>query len=200
MDLLEVLEKLIPCIKGKWFIGDGALLGITRGGGLIPYDHDIDIYILEDTEIDLTNSELEVQDYYVCKKIYSPTNEIEKKNTWREWISVLKPHYPHFDQQKMFEYAATDTTECGLYKENKIKPKFTKNHIDIFTLYKKDNTWQLKQLVANKMKIPYYQSDLELTSTNVLGFPVNIPNNAEEVLERQYGYDWRHPNKNFKYY
>ena len=38
MDLLEVLKNLIPCIKGKWFIGDGALLGITRSGGLIPYD------------------------------------------------------------------------------------------------------------------------------------------------------------------
>ena len=24
MDLLEVLKNLIPCIKGKWFIGDGA--------------------------------------------------------------------------------------------------------------------------------------------------------------------------------
>tara|TARA_R110002073_G_scaffold7383_2_gene41965 strand:+ start:91 stop:693 length:603 start_codon:yes stop_codon:yes gene_type:complete len=200
MDLLEVLKNLIPCIKGKWFIGDGALLGITRSGGLIPYDHDIDLYIFEDTEIDLTNSELEEQDYYVCKKIYSPKNIIKKKNTWHEWISVLKPHYPHYDQQRIYEYAATNTSECGLYKENKIIPKFTENHIDIFILYKKNNSWQLPPIICDKMKIPYYQSDLELTSTNVLGFPVNIPNNAEEVLERQYGYDWRHPNKNFKYY
>jgi len=200
MDLLEVLKNLIPCIKGKWFVGDGALLGIIREGKLIDYDHDIDLYIFEDTEIDLTNSELEEQDYYVCKKIYSPKNIIKKKNTWHEWISVLKPHYPHYDQQRMYEYAATNTTENGLYINKKIIPKFTENHIDIFILYKKNNSWQLPPIICDKMKIPYYQSDLELTSTNVLGFPVNIPNNAEEVLERQYGYDWRHPNINFKYY
>tara|TARA_R110002020_G_scaffold230388_1_gene441255 strand:+ start:92 stop:694 length:603 start_codon:yes stop_codon:yes gene_type:complete len=200
MDLLEVLASLIPCIKGKWFIGDGALLGITREGGLIPYDHDIDIYIFEDTEIDLTNSELEEQDYYVCKKIYSPTNQLVKKNPWREWVSVLKPHHPEFNQRTMYEYAATNTIECGDYKNNKIISKFTENHIDIFTLYKKDNTWVLPPIIVDKMKIPYYASDLELTSTNVLGFPVNIPNNAEEVLERQYGEDWRTPNEKFKYY
>ncbi len=46
----------------------------------------------------------------------------------------------------------------------------------------------------------FTKEDLDLKINNDLGFPVNIPNNAEEVLERQYGYDWRIPNKKFKYY
>ena len=62
MDLLSVLKELIPCFKGKWFVGDGALLGIIRGGGLISYDSDIDIYIMEDTIIDLNDS--------ILKKLY----------------------------------------------------------------------------------------------------------------------------------
>ena len=194
MDLLKVLEILTTCIKGKWFVGDGALLGLIREGKLIDYDNDIDLYILEDTEIDLSSSVLEEQDYYLCKKIYNPNNKyIPCPHIWNTYLSSLKPMFPHYDQRQLFEYASPR------YPTEKIVHKFTENHIDIFTLYKNGDKWLLPKNVRI-MGTYYTKDDLELTENNDLGFSVNIPNNAEEVLERQYGYDWRHPNKNFKYY
>ena len=193
MNLIEVLENLIPCIKGKWFIGDGALLGIVREGKLMDYDNDIDIYILEDTEIDLTNSVLKEQDYYLCKKIYNPNNKPLKINPWTDFIASLKPSHQNLNRPKLCTMASP------LYKQSKIIHKFTDNHIDIFTIYKNKNIWELP-LNTRMLGTFYNQDDLILKENNALGFPVYIPNNAEEVLERQYGKDWRIPNQNFKYY
>ena len=193
MDLLKVLETLIPCIKGKWFVGDGALLGLIREGKLIDYDNDIDLYILEDTEIDLSSSVLEEQDYYLCKKIYYPNNKYKPVHLWNTYLSYLKLSFPHYDRQRLFKYASP------LYPTEKIVHKITENHIDIFTLYKNGDKWRLPENLSI-MGTYFTKEDLELTETNELGFPVNIPNNAEDILERQYGYDWRIPNKNFKYY
>ena len=145
MELLGVLKELEKCLIGKWFIGDGALLGIIRGGGLISYDNDIDIYILEGTEIDLNDS-------------------------------CLKKH----------QY----------YKEKIIIPQFTKNHIDIFTLKKGDDG----RYVTKWPNLYFTEEELQLVENYSLGFKVFIPADAEGVLERQYGKDWRTPNKDFKYY
>ena len=75
MELIELLKNLIPKINGMWYLADGALLGLVREGKLIDYDNDIDLYILEDTTIDLTDSILEQQQYYLCNKIYNPNND-----------------------------------------------------------------------------------------------------------------------------
>ena len=65
MDLKQILKELIPYIKGDWFVGDGALLGLIREKGLIEYDNDIDIYLLPDSSINLENSLLKKQKYYM---------------------------------------------------------------------------------------------------------------------------------------
>ena len=46
-----MLKDLIPCIEGKWFVGDGALLGLIRKGDLLEFDDDIDIFITPETKI-----------------------------------------------------------------------------------------------------------------------------------------------------
>ena len=58
-NLTEILKDLRNHIKGDWFVGDGALLGLTRNGKLIPWDNDIDIFLLPNSTIDLSNSHLE---------------------------------------------------------------------------------------------------------------------------------------------
>jgi len=108
MDLVNVLRELIPCIKGKWFIGDGALLGLTREKKLISYDNDIDLYFLEDTKIDLTDSILEQQQYYICNKIYNPNNDKEKHNPWLEYCSIIKLRNPKFNRSQVLLEAKKD--------------------------------------------------------------------------------------------
>ena len=108
MDLLGVLKELIPCLKGKWFVGDGCLLGLIRGGGLISYDNDIDIYIMEDTEIDLNDSILKKQKYYICDKVYHPDNEKEKINIWKEYCSHIKNNNRHLNRGQVLSLASKD--------------------------------------------------------------------------------------------
>lgn len=190
MDLPGVLKELVKHMKGKWIIGDGALLGIVRGGCLISYDHDIDIYILEDTEIDLNHSCLKKQKYYICDKIYDPDNEKEKINIWKEYCSHIKTNNRHLNRAQVMSLASKD------YKEKKIIPEFTKNHIDIFTLKKGEDG----RYTTNWDNLYFTEEELQLVEDYSLGFKVFIPNNAEAILERQYGSDWRTPNKDFKYY
>ncbi len=189
MELIGVLKELVKHMKGKWFIGDGALLGIIREGGLISYDHDIDIYILEDTEIDLNHSCLKKQKYYICDKVYDPDNEIVKVNSWLEYNSHIKFNNRHLNRAQVMSLASKD------YKEKKIIPEFTKNHIDIFTLKKGEDG----RYTTNWDNLYFTEEELQLVEDYSLGFKVFIPNNAEAILERQYG-DWRTPNKDFKYY
>ena len=190
MELLGVLKELEKCLIGKWFIGDGALLGIIRGGGLISYDNDIDIYILEGTDIDLNDSILKKQKYYICDKIYHPDNEIEKLNTWKEYCSNIKSNNRQLNRSQVMSLASKD------YKEKRIIPQFTKNHIDIFTLKKGDDG----RYVTKWPNLYFTEEELQLVENYSLGFKVFIPADAEGVLERQYGKDWRTPNKDFKYY
>ena len=191
MKLIEVLQELIPRINGSYWLGDGALLGLVREGKLIEYDNDIDLYFLEDTTIDLSDSILEQQQYYLCNKIYNPNNDKLKLNTWLEYCSLIKMNNTKLNRSQVFQLAKET------YNEKKIINKFTKDHIDIFILkkegdiYKTDGDWG---------GLYFTEDDLKPVVNHSLGFPVNIFNNAEEVLERQYGDTWRIPNANFKYF
>ena len=191
MKLIEVLQELIPRINGSYWLGDGALLGLVREGKLIEGDNDIDLYILEDTTIDLSDSILEQQQYYLCNKIYNPNNDKLKLNTWLEYCSLIKMNNTKLNRSQVFQLAKET------YNEKKIINKFTKDHIDIFILkkegdiYKTDGDWG---------GLYFTEDDLKPVVNHSLGFPVNIFNNAEEVLERQYGETWRIPNPNFKYF
>ena len=191
MELIEILKELIPHIKGTWFIGDGALLGLIREGKLIDYDKDIDIYILEDTKIDLNNSiNLKKQKYYICDKVYDINNKIENVNTWFEWCRHIKCFNRHLNRAQVLNLAAKD------YDEKKIIPKFTNNHIDIFKLKKNEN----KTYTTTWDNYYYNEEDLQVKENYDLGFKVYIPNNAETILERQYGESWKIPNPHFKYF
>ena len=59
--LKEMLKNLIPCIEGKWFVGDGALLGIIRNGDLLDFDDDVDIFILPVTKINWNYTMIEME-------------------------------------------------------------------------------------------------------------------------------------------
>ncbi len=64
----------------------------------------------------------------------------------------------------------------------------------------KDSNNYIIPYYFNKDKLFYYtKENLKLDINYDLGYPINIPNKAEEVLERQYGKDWMIENKNFSY-
>jgi len=194
--LLENLKELIPRIKGKWFLADGGLLGIVREGKLIDFDNDIDLYILPDTTIDLEGSDFKKQEYYICDKIYNINNDKCKLNTWLEYMSYIRL----LNSDKNLNRSQLMLLAKETYNEKKITPQFTNNHIDIFPIKKmEDNTWRVKNDSAFKLSTYLNEEDLELKENYDLGFKIYIPSNCEKILERQYGKDWRIPNKDFKY-
>lgn len=188
--LKENLQKLIPAIKGEWFVGAGALLGIERSGDLIPWDNDIDIYLLPNSYIDkkiLKEQGLEQQQYYMDTKIYNPKCPPNNLSTWQEFCSYY--HYKNLD--KKWNRAQIYKNASEAYKMNKIKPAFTLPYIDVFHL-------------TEDFKVPhwphkYSKEEMQLEENSDLGFKIYLPSNRPQILEREYGKDWQTPKTEFNH-
>jgi phosphorylcholine metabolism protein LicD len=193
-DIIETFKMLIPCIKGKWFVGDGGLLGLIREGKLLEWDNDIDIYVLEDTTFDLEGTDLKYEKYYTCSKIYNKHNKKVKVNPWLEYMSVIKLNNQKLNRSEVMVKAAID------YQEKKIIANHTENHIDIFYIKKVGDKYLASNECARPMCPEYFEDNLDIKSNYDLGFKVNIPSKAEDILKRQYGEDWKTPKKDWGYY
>lgn len=190
-ELKSMLQELIPHIKGKWFIGKGALLGIIREHDLILEDHDIDIYLLPNSSIDLPKN-WGKQNYYMDTKYYKLANQKIKLNTWNEYCRFTKTIYQNLNRPQIFKKAKET------YYLDKIIPTFTEPFIDVYKLNKKNERYEIPywtQYFGSYFSIEEVEN---IKSTNVLGFDVNIPNNPCDVLCRHFGNDWNIPNKNYR--
>ena len=189
--LKELLKDLIPAIKGDWFLSDGGMLGIERSGDLIPYDNDLDIYLLPGSYIDiniLKKNNLCQQKYYLDTKIYNPKNPKNHLSSWREYCSYYQVKNKHLklNRSQILKRASED------YRLNKIKPEFTLPYIDIFYLTK-------DYKVPNWYHYYYNEDELNIEENFDLGFKIYLPSNRKNILKRLYGENWRIPNPNFQH-
>jgi hypothetical protein len=191
MEKLKInLKRLIPAIRGDWFLSDGGLLGIERQGDLLEWDNDLDIYLLPGSYIDtdiLREQGLELQDYYMDTKIFDPLLDKNKLNTWSEYMGFtrVKNKEKSMNRCELMKLASED------YKEKKIIPKFTIPYIDVY--YLRDD------LSIDYWDIKYDEEDMELEENFDLGFKIYIPSNRDKILTMIYGDSWRTPNKNFQH-
>jgi len=194
MNLLEILQKLIECIEGEYFVSDGALLGIIREGKLIEYDKDIDIYLLKNSFINinkLTKNKLSIVNHYLCDKVFDAKNEKPIIHKWNEYLSYKKLYYPKLDRKRLIEKVR------ATYDEEKKDCIFTNPNIDIF--YLNENLSFDYGFLSDKYK--YYDDELfPLQINNTLGFDIYIPNKPIKVLKRLYGTSWNIKNPLFKIY
>jgi len=189
--LKELLKDLIPAIKGDWFLSDGGMLGIERSGDLIPYDNDLDIYLLPGSYIDidiLKKNNLCQQKYYLDTKIYNPKNPKNHLSSWREYCSYYQVKNKHLklNRSQILKRASED------YRLNKIKPEFTLPYIDIFYLTK-------DYKVPHWYHYYYNEDELNIEENFDLGFKIYLPSNRKNILKRLYGENWRIPNPNFQH-
>lgn len=189
--LKELLKDLIPAIKGDWFLSDGGMLGIERSGDLIPYDNDLDIYLLNGSYIDidiLKKNNLCQQKYYLDTKIYNPKNPKNHLSSWREYCSYYQVKNKHLklNRSQILKRASED------YRLNKIKPEFTLPYIDIYYLTKDYKVPQWNNYYYN-------ENELNIEENFDLGFKIYLPSNRKNILKRIYGENWRTPNPNFQH-
>ena len=196
--LKEMLKAIIPCIEGKWFVADGALLGIIREGDLLEFDDDIDIYILPGTKINWDKLDNKYKYYkdYMAYKIYDREDKIVSSNEWHRYLSYKRtmPEYYGYNRSQLTEAVATD------YKYEKITRKYPSVWLDIFELVYDDR--------HNLYRIPYHWSGSEFYFTptesegkhdDTLGFEIIIPKNSKQVLERIYGINYLIEDRDHQY-
>tara|TARA_R110002012_G_scaffold64557_3_gene169695 strand:+ start:789 stop:1397 length:609 start_codon:yes stop_codon:yes gene_type:complete len=185
--LKDLIESNI--FEGKWFVADGALLGIKREEDLLEFDDDIDIYVLPNTKInwDKLNKKFNYYKDYSCYKIYDKQDKIISENEWLRYIAYKRtmPKYYRYNRAEL------TTAICDDYKTEKIIRNYPDSWIDIFVL-EYDNHNNLYRIPQHWNGTEFYFTPLECEGTydNTLGFNIKIPKNAEKVLERIYGSNW----------
>ena len=195
-----MLKDLIQCFEGPWFVGDGALLGLIRKGDLLDFDDDLDIFILPETKINwnkLPNKYGYNKDY-VCYKVYDKLGrEPATVSPWLRYIQYMRicPENKGSNRAELLQVGSST------YSQERIEMKYKSPWIDIFILEKDiDTDNYVVPYYFNKDKIFHYTPEnLKLDINYDLGYPINIPHKAEEVLERQYGEDWMIEDRNFLY-
>ena len=191
-DKLKInLKRLIPAIRGDWFLSDGGLLGIERQGDLLEWDNDLDIYLLPGSYIDtdiLREQGLELQDYYMDTKIYDPLLDKNKLNIWKEYQGYIRV----LNKEKKLNRCELMSIASKDYKEKKIIPKFTIPYIDVY--YLRDD------LSIDYWDIKYDEEDMDLEENFDLGYKIYIPNNRNKILTKLYGDSWRTPNPDFQHF
>ena len=197
--LKQYLQLVIPHIEGKWFIGDSALLGIKRQGKLLEFDDDIDIYIFPDTIIHYDKIDLKLQKDYIVNKLYNEQDKITRTHAstdWRRFLSfkTSSPELQGFNRADIMSIASTQ------YKSEGIPDIHCSCWLDVFTLeHDRDNErWVIPWYFGGRL-FYYTYDDLKLVENYDLGFKIYLPNNAEQVLEREYGPDWRIENKDYRW-
>ncbi len=193
-----ILKDLIPCIEGKWFLSDGGLLGLIREGDLLEFDDDLDIFILPETKIhwDKLPDKYNYYKDYICYKIYNGLGrEPAKIPNWLRYLQYMRllPKNLGLNRANLLKLASKT------YREEVIEMKYKAPWIDIFVLEKDvENEGQYNlPYIWNKTEFYYTKENLELDINYDLGYPINIPHKANEVLERIYGNDYMIENRNF---
>ena len=182
-----MLKDIIPIFDGIWFVSCGGLLGIVREGDLLEWDDDIDIYILPDTKInwDKLPKKLNYYKDYICYKIYDRDEPKTKMpNNWLRYLSYKRSCYEYFGFNR-----AQLTKSVAPFYQYESKADICRSHwIDIFTLVYDplNDRWKIPYLWGKK-EFYFTKRECETEIDTTLGFPINIPQNCLDVLQRTYG-------------
>lgn len=172
LDLLDGTVSIINQNKSKYFLDAGTLLGAVRDKKFIPWDHDIDLGIIYNNQLEIDKLiKLLKKKYYVRALNFKDDPDIWNLGKYRI-IKVYKKK-GLFNKEMMcldifiFYLSKIDVTNQEVYKygvwdKNAFYPKSILNAFTTIKFYDK-----------------YY----------------NIPKNPENFLKFKYGDNWHTPNK-----
>ena len=154
------------------FADFGTLLGIIREQGLLKHDLDIDVgvMIVSDADYRAINSVMEKL-RFVKSREFTIDGRVKEQSYFKRFIKVDLQYYT---------IAPEDSTlmNCYLFYNPGRDPSETK--------------W--KSVVK---KCPRVKS---VRSVTVQGYPIDVPDNAEDILVYKYGANWKKPDKGWVYW
>ena len=191
-DAIKVLQILIDTLKEhniKYYLDFGTLIGAIRDKGLIPWDDDIDISLLNE------------EDYV---KIPQVLKDIKRKHRLRTYLLTFEDTKKK--REKRGEEVYQDSVDFTLNTNYQIAKIRTNNYfifgrgntcIDIFFKYtQKDNIYWMAYGQVNS--VPSSCLNGELEEIDFCGIKCSIPKEYNEYLTYKYG-DWMTPKENWNH-
>ncbi len=197
-DAIRVLKIVIDTLDKydiKYYLDFGTLIGAVREKGLIPWDDDIDISLVNEG------------DY---KKIPKVLEEIQRKSTLRTYLFTFRPVDTRKRKKRRKEmikkgksvykgyvtFTDIDNIRIAKIRTNKFWIFGRGNTcIDIFCKYKFNNKiYWLADGIENNVPLEYMSK--ELTTIDFCGLKCSIPKDYDKYLTYIYG-DWKTPNESW---
>jgi phosphorylcholine metabolism protein LicD len=189
-DAIRVLQIVIDTLKAhniEYYLDFGTLIGAIRDKGLIPWDDDIDISLLNE------------EDY---SKIPQVLKEIKRKHRLRTYLFTFEASTKKLKARgkKIYQESINFTSNTN-YQVAKVR---TNNYfifgrgntcIDIFFKYThKDNIFWMAYGQVNSVPTSCFND--ELVEIDFCGIKCTIPKEYNEYLAYKYG-DWMTPKENW---
>ncbi|RLA82855.1 MAG: hypothetical protein DRG78_06040 [Epsilonproteobacteria bacterium] len=185
--LLSVVIKTLDKYDIKYYLDFGTLIGAIRDKGLISWDDDIDISLLNE------------EDY--CK-IPDILKEIKKKYRYRTYLFTFKTaNIKRKEKNRQIYQDKVTFTSNDNYQIAKVRSNrfwiFGRGNtcIDIFFKYNFNNkSYWLAYGQENSTPLEYLSN--ELVEIDFCGLVCKIPKDYDKYLTYKYG-DWKTPNEDW---
>ena len=187
-DVIRVLKCIIEVLNKyeiEYYLDFGTLIGAVREKGLIPWDDDIDISLLNE------------EDY---KRMPEVLKEIKKRFNLRTYLLTYKqqnekrilrnsvPTHIRFTDEENYQIAKVRTNKFWIFGRGQTT-------IDIFFKYKfKEDIYWTAFGIENSIPAKYLSSNLVII--DFCGLQCTMLKNYDEYLTYIYG-DWKNPDENW---
>ncbi len=174
--LIASLKDVFEAINVTYFADFGTLLGFVREGRLMSHDLDVDIGVITG---DVSKEEVKIAMEKAGFRLY------------RQYIyngDTVEDSYHFFDGKKG------------------VKIKFDINYYENGDDYSKtwlfywNRNWKYKKKNERHIVEMTYSRIPGVKTIKIHGMDINIPINAEQLLEEKYGPNWRLKDKNWIYW
>ncbi|MBS0585432.1 MAG: LicD family protein [Verrucomicrobia bacterium] len=167
---MDKIDRLFTREELPYWAGGGTLIGAIRHKGLIPWDDDLDLYILEVDEAKLKALDFDSEGlvlHYYWKDLY----KIFEKE------ALLIPDERDPEQISPFRYPAADIFLMTLEKRREKEDMYVHRSFDFYWYWNNDRF--------------HYSQIEDLTRVPFGPFTILIPKEPEAYLDRVYGPYWK---------
>jgi len=185
--MLDIVIKLLNKYEIKYYLDFGTLIGAIRDNGLILWDHDVDISILDENDYDKITLILDEIKYKYHLRTYLSTFDDSNKRRKEKNQEIFS---------KDIKFTKTSNYQIAKIRDNKFWLFGRGNMcIDIFFKYKFNNNlyWMA---FGKENSTPYKYFSKELIEINFCGIICTIPKDYDNYLTSLYG-NWKVPNKSW---